>query len=107
MVGAAAYRRAAAGRRRRAAPDWRLGTAGCTAGGRHPGEPRRAAGGETLPALGGAGDDMSAVQRARFADDLVRKLAAAIRSAQLYTSGHPIVVRSISALAESDRKSVV
>jgi putative nucleotidyltransferase with HDIG domain len=44
---------------------------------------------------------MSAVQRARFADDLVRKLAAAIRSAQLYTSGHPIVVRSISALAES------
>jgi len=44
---------------------------------------------------------MSATQRARFADDLVRKLAAAIRSAQLYATGHPIVVRSVSALVES------
>jgi len=44
---------------------------------------------------------MSAIQRARFADDLVRKLASAIRSAQLYASGHPIVVRSIAALSES------
>ena len=44
---------------------------------------------------------MNAAQRARFADDLVRKLAAAIRSAQLYATGHPIVVRSVSALIES------
>jgi putative nucleotidyltransferase with HDIG domain len=44
---------------------------------------------------------MNAIQRARFADDLVRKLASAIRSAQLYASGHPIVVRSIAALGES------
>ena len=44
---------------------------------------------------------MSAVQRARFADDLVRKLAAAIRSAQLYATGHPIVVRNVAALVES------
>jgi putative nucleotidyltransferase with HDIG domain len=44
---------------------------------------------------------MNAVQRARFADDLVRKLAASIRSAQLYAAGHPIVVRSITALVES------
>jgi putative nucleotidyltransferase with HDIG domain len=44
---------------------------------------------------------VSSVQRARYADDLVRKLAAAIRSAQLYATGHPIVVRSIAALAES------
>jgi len=44
---------------------------------------------------------MSATQRARFADDLVRKLAAAIRSAQLYATGHPIVVRNVSALVES------
>jgi putative nucleotidyltransferase with HDIG domain len=44
---------------------------------------------------------VNAVQRARVADDLVRRLAASIRSAQLYSSGHPIVVRSVTALAES------
>ena len=44
---------------------------------------------------------MNAVNRAKLADDLVRRLAAAIRSAQLYSTGHPIVVRSISALSES------
>jgi putative nucleotidyltransferase with HDIG domain len=44
---------------------------------------------------------MNAAQRARLADDLVRRLAAAIRSAQLYSTGHPIVVRSITALGES------
>ena len=44
---------------------------------------------------------MNAVQRARLADDLVRRLAASIRSAQLYSSGHPIVVRAIAALTES------
>ena len=44
---------------------------------------------------------MNAVQRARFADDLVRRFAAAIRSAQLYAAGHPIVVRNVSALVES------
>ena len=44
---------------------------------------------------------MSAVQRARLADELVRRLAAAIRGAQLYAAGHPIVVRSVSALIES------
>jgi putative nucleotidyltransferase with HDIG domain len=44
---------------------------------------------------------VNAVQRARLADDLVRRLAASIRSAQLYSSGHPIVVRSITALTES------
>ena len=44
---------------------------------------------------------MSAVQRARLADELVRRLAAAIRGAQLYSAGHPIVVRSVSALIES------
>ena len=44
---------------------------------------------------------MNAVQRARVADDLVRRLAAAIRSAQLYSTGHPIVVRSVTALTDS------
>jgi putative nucleotidyltransferase with HDIG domain len=44
---------------------------------------------------------VNAAQRARLADDLVRRLAAAIRSAQLYATGHPIVVRSVTNLAES------
>ncbi len=44
---------------------------------------------------------MNAVQRSRFADDLVRRLAAAIRGAQLYAPGHPLVVRSVTALAET------
>jgi len=44
---------------------------------------------------------MNAVQRSRFADDLVRRLAAAIRGAQLYAPGHPLVVRSVTALAEA------
>lgn len=44
---------------------------------------------------------MNAVQRSRLADDLVRRLAASIRSAQLYSAGHPIVVRSIALLGDS------
>jgi putative nucleotidyltransferase with HDIG domain len=44
---------------------------------------------------------MNTVQRARLADDLVRRLAAAIRGAQLYAAGHPIVVRNITALTEA------
>jgi putative nucleotidyltransferase with HDIG domain len=44
---------------------------------------------------------VNAAQRARLADDLVRRLAAAIRSAQLYSTGHPIVVRSVTNLTES------
>jgi putative nucleotidyltransferase with HDIG domain len=37
----------------------------------------------------------------RFADDLVRKLAAAMRGAQLYAPGHPLVTRSIAALNDT------
>jgi len=44
---------------------------------------------------------VNAVQRARLADDLVRRLAAAIRGAQLYAPGHPLVVRSVTSLAEA------
>jgi putative nucleotidyltransferase with HDIG domain len=44
---------------------------------------------------------VNAIQRSRFADDLVRRLAAAIRGAQLYAPGHPLVVRSVTALAEA------
>src|SRR5438128_6737863 len=39
--------------------------------------------------------------RSRVVDDLVRKLAAALRGAQLYSPDHPIVTRSIGALAEA------
>ena len=38
---------------------------------------------------------MSASHRARIADDLVRRLAAALRGAQLYAPTHPLVMRSV------------
>ena len=44
---------------------------------------------------------MSTSQRARFADELVRKLAAALRGAQLYAPNHPLVTRNIAALHET------
>src|SRR5882672_8286152 len=44
---------------------------------------------------------MNAVNRAKLADDLVRRLAASIRGAQLYALGHPIVVRNVTSLVEA------
>jgi len=44
---------------------------------------------------------MSSMQRAKLADDLVRRLAAALRGVQLYAPGHPLVARSVTALAET------
>jgi putative nucleotidyltransferase with HDIG domain len=44
---------------------------------------------------------VNATERARLADDLLRRLAAAIRGAQLYAPGHPLVTRSITALGET------
>jgi putative nucleotidyltransferase with HDIG domain len=44
---------------------------------------------------------MNAIQRARLADELSRRLAAAIRGAQLYAPGHPLVTRSVAALVET------
>ena len=44
---------------------------------------------------------MSSMQRARLADELVRRFAAALRGVQLYAPGHPLVGRSITALAET------
>jgi putative nucleotidyltransferase with HDIG domain len=38
--------------------------------------------------------------RLRFAEDAVRRFAAAVRSAQLYAPGHPLVRKSLDALAE-------
>jgi putative nucleotidyltransferase with HDIG domain len=43
---------------------------------------------------------VSASQRARLADDLVRRLAAAMRGAQLYAPTHPLVMRSVAALGD-------
>ncbi len=44
---------------------------------------------------------MSSVQRAKLADELVRRLAAALRGAQLYAAGHPLVNRNITALNDT------
>jgi putative nucleotidyltransferase with HDIG domain len=41
------------------------------------------------------------MQRARAADDLVRRLAAALRGAQLYAATHPLVTRNIAALNDT------
>jgi putative nucleotidyltransferase with HDIG domain len=44
---------------------------------------------------------MSTPHRSRLSDELSRRLAAAIRGAQLYAPGHPLVTRSARALAET------
>ena len=44
---------------------------------------------------------MSTSERMKLADELVRRFAAALRGAQLYAAGHPIVVRNTTALADT------
>jgi putative nucleotidyltransferase with HDIG domain len=44
---------------------------------------------------------MNTPQRTRLADELSRRLAAAIRGAQLYAPGHPLVTRSAKALVDT------
>ncbi len=44
---------------------------------------------------------MSSTQRAQLADDLLRRFAAALRGVQLYAPDHPLVGRSVTALAET------
>ena len=44
---------------------------------------------------------MDQVTRLRAADDLVRKLAAALRAGQLYAPGHPLVQRAFDTLNEA------
>jgi putative nucleotidyltransferase with HDIG domain len=44
---------------------------------------------------------MSSSQRAKLGDELVRRLAAALRGAQLYAAGHPLVTRNVTALADT------
>jgi putative nucleotidyltransferase with HDIG domain len=44
---------------------------------------------------------VSTTQRARSAEEISRRLAAALRGAQLYAPEHPIVKRNVAALAEA------
>ena len=44
---------------------------------------------------------MSASQRARLGEELLRRLAAALRGAQLYAPGHPLVARNAAALGDT------
>jgi putative nucleotidyltransferase with HDIG domain len=44
---------------------------------------------------------VNATHRGRIAEELLRRLAAALRGAQLYASGHPLVARSVTALGDS------
>jgi putative nucleotidyltransferase with HDIG domain len=41
-----------------------------------------------------------AAPHAQLADDLLRRFAAAVRSGQLYSAGHPIIGRNVAALSE-------
>jgi putative nucleotidyltransferase with HDIG domain len=44
---------------------------------------------------------VNSLQRARVAEEIVRRLAASLRGAQLYAAGHPLVTRNIAALGET------
>ena len=44
---------------------------------------------------------MDVARRTRLSEELVRRFGAAVRSAQLYAPGHPIVQRSLNALGET------
>jgi putative nucleotidyltransferase with HDIG domain len=44
---------------------------------------------------------MNAAERTRLADELLRRLAAAVRGVQLYAPSHPLVTRSITALGDT------
>ncbi|MCC7179814.1 MAG: HD domain-containing protein [Acidobacteria bacterium] len=44
---------------------------------------------------------MEPARQLRVAEDFVRRFAAALRGAQLYTPGHPLVTRALAALADS------
>ena len=44
---------------------------------------------------------MSGMQKAKLAEEIARRLAAALRGAQLYAPGHPLVTRSIAAFADT------
>jgi len=50
---------------------------------------------------------MSPPHRSKIGEELARRLAAALRGAQLYAPDHPIVKRNVGALAETIGGSIV
>jgi hypothetical protein len=97
---AAARRRCGAGAHRHAG---RVRRARGGGGARQPGDPRRRAR-ATVPAPGRAAPARGrgrAVTAPRFqlADELLRRFAASLRSAQLYSKGHPIISRNLETLS--------
>ena len=44
---------------------------------------------------------MNTTQRTKVAEEVLRRLAAALRGAQLYAPGHPLVTRNVTALADA------
>ena len=76
-------------------------------GSQHDRVPRRPPRGRTrhdvaAPVPAGRRDPvMEPARQLRVADDFVRRFAAAVRGAQLYSPGHPLVTRALAALVES------
>src|SRR5258705_9794868 len=99
MVGAVPHGELAARRGRGPAEARHAGSGGRAHRSGHARKPRRAQRGAAAHL--GSRLRMNAVHRARLAEDFVRRLAAAIRGAQLYAIGHPIVVRNVTALLEA------
>jgi putative nucleotidyltransferase with HDIG domain len=50
---------------------------------------------------------MDAARQLRVSEDMVRRFAGAVRAAQLYAAGHPLVQRSLDAFAESVNQLLV
>ncbi len=104
LVGALPNHDAAAGCGDLAAPARNAGSARRARSGSHERWPQRP---ENRASTGGAvletGEehDMSVPPRSRLADELSRRLAGALRGAQLYAPGHPLVTRSARALADT------
>src|SRR5581483_9419615 len=106
VVGAAADRPAArdGGGRARAHRDAR-GRVGPRAGGgrRHARRPQRGASasldGARAPRAGG--ERIVTAPRFQLADELLRRFAAALRSSQLYSKGHPIIGRNLEQLTSA------
>src|SRR4029077_9347324 len=57
-----------------------------------------AAGGRPRPAARHAGRGMTA-PRFQLADELLRRFSASLRAAQLYSKGHPIIMRNLESLS--------
>src|SRR4051812_9130677 len=104
MVGTAAKRHPPVGGSAGAGPDWHARGAGCPERG---GCQRSAHGAADCPPATErraapsprAGRTHMTAPRLQLADELLRRLAAALRSAQLYSKGHPIIGRNLESLS--------